>query len=742
MKSRSLGLAVATGVLGAVASLLPGVLRLEENIGLDWLFLQRGPQAQPAEVAVVAIDSDSSEALDLHPDPARWSRSLHAELITRLVAAGAAVIAFDLSFDAPREGTQDAELAEAVGRAGNVLLLERLSMDELQLDGGAALVQVEQRTPPIERLERAALATAPFPLPVVPIKVSQFWVFGRAEDDVPTLPAVAVHAYARPVHEELIARIDVARPGAGERLLSVHSHPDPGALVRMMNALRTLFRSDPTLARELLSDLDTTTEPITGVTVAGWRPLLTALVGMLGGDDSRYLDYYGSARAVMTLSYHEVIADGWDSAASSLDGRVVFVGFSEPSAIDQQDTFYTPFSQSTGTNLSGVEIGATAVANMLQMRSVRPLSIPAHLSLVLVWGAALAALLLWLPVSLGLITAAVAGPAYLGVAHLQFDATGLWLPVIVPVLIQLPAAALLAVTLRYAGARAHGEQVGRTLRRYLPSWVTEDASRADGVGASTRVLYGTCLVTDADQYTALSERMSPEALHRLLNDYYAVLFREVERRGGFVADVVGDSMVAVWTSPTPDPAGHEAACTAALAILSSVEEFNAVEDRPDLPTRVGLHAGKVLLGDVGAGSHFEYRAVGDIVNTASRLQGLNKRLGTRALVSTTALRGTPDLAVRPLGRFLLAGKGASLDLNELRGLESSSAQAGELIGRFASALAAFVAQDWDRAEREFEALLERFPDDGPSHFYLVRCREFIASDPGPDWDGTISIEEK
>lgn len=743
MNLRTLGLAAATGVLGAAVSLSPGVLRLEENVGLDRLFLLRGPQEQPAEVAVVAIDSDSAAALNLHPDPGRWPRDLHARLITRLVAAGAAVIAFDLSFDAPREGTQDAALAEAVGRAGNVLLLERLSMDSVELEGGAAALQVEKRNPPIAALARAALATAPFPLPVVPIKVSQFWVFGRAQDDVPTLPAVAVHAYARGVHDELIARINEARPDVGERLLREHSRSAPGALVRTMTVLRALFRDDPMLARELLSDLDAAPEPISGVAVAGWRSLLEALIEMFGGADSRYLDYYGAARTVMTLSYHEVIADGWNPAAAGLEGRAVFVGFSEPSALDQQDVFYTPFSESTGTNLSGVEIGATAFINLLRMRSVRPLPMPAHLSAVLLWGMAVSALLLWLPARGGLLTAALAGPIYAWVAYLQFEAAGLWLPLVVPLMIQLPVAVLVAVAWRYAEAKAHGEHAGRTLRHYLPSWVTEDAARrTDGVGASTRLLYGSCLVTDAEQYTALSERLSPEALHCLLNDYYAVLFREVERYGGFVADVVGDSMVAVWTSTTPDPAGHEAACRASLAILSAVDEFNAAGDHPVLPTRIGLHAGKVLLGDVGAESHFEYRAVGDIVNTASRLQALNKRLGTRALVSAEALHGTAHLAVRPMGTFLLAGKGTPLVLSELLGLEATVAHAAELVERFAAALAAFVAQNWSDAERGFEGLLELVPDDGPSQFYLAQCRALMRNEPGPGWDGTISLAEK
>ncbi|MDH3508298.1 MAG: adenylate/guanylate cyclase domain-containing protein, partial [Gammaproteobacteria bacterium] len=137
-----------------------------------------------------------------------------------------------------------------------------------------------------------------------------------------------------------------------------------------------------------------------------------------------------------------------------------------------------------------------------------------------------------------------------------------------------------------------------------------------------------------------------------------------------------------------------------------------------------------------------YRAVGDIVNTASRLQALNKRLGTRALVSAEALHGTAHLAVRPMGTFLLAGKGTPLVLSELLGLEATVAHAAELVERFAAALAAFVAQNWSDAERGFEGLLELVPDDGPSQFYLAQCRALMRNEPGPGWDGTISLAEK
>ena len=97
-------------------------------------------------------------------------------------------------------------------------------------------------------------------------------------------------------------------------------------------------------------------------------------------------------------------------------------------------------------------------------------------------------------------------------------------------------------------------------------------------GANRELLHGTCLVTDAERYTAVAERLSPTQLATLVNDYYAAIFRVVQRFGGEISDTAGDSMVAVWASARPDAEARARAAQAAVAILGAVEEFNATHD--------------------------------------------------------------------------------------------------------------------------------------------------------------------
>jgi adenylate cyclase len=157
-----------------------------------------------------------------------------------------------------------------------------------------------------------------------------------------------------------------------------------------------------------------------------------------------------------------------------------------------------------------------------------------------------------------------------------------------------------------------------------------------------------------------------------------------------------------------------------------------------------LDAGEVLLANVGAGRRFEYRAVGDIVSTASRIQGLNRLLGTQILVSGAALVENERYAAREVGTFLLRGKTTPVVVHEVidRGPSPlAGATAEELRTRFSEALAVFRAGRWAEAERLFAQLLETEANDGPSAFYRRLCADYRATPPD-DWRGVVGLAVK
>ncbi len=186
------------------------------------------------------------------------------------------------------------------------------------------------------------------------------------------------------------------------------------------------------------------------------------------------------------------------------------------------------------------------------------------------------------------------------------------------------------------------------------------------------IVHGTVLFADAEKYSTLAETMEPAELKTFMNRFYEVLFTPVKKYQGRVLDVVGDAMLAIWYGESLSAETRSGPCRAALEMAAAVAAFNASADGPKLPVRIGLHSGHVSIGTVGAVDHYEYRAVGDCVNTASRLEGLNKYLKTRILVSEDVIAGIDDFLTRPLGRFILAGKvnalaGARADLRARQG---------------------------------------------------------------------------
>jgi adenylate cyclase len=232
-----------------------------------------------------------------------------------------------------------------------------------------------------------------------------------------------------------------------------------------------------------------------------------------------------------------------------------------------------------------------------------------------------------------------------------------------------------------------------------------------------------CVATDAEQYTSVVEDMAPSEVVALVNRYFTELFGAVFAHGGHVADVKGDGMLAVWTGGSAgDGRLRRRVCRACVDLLAASERFNDASPARRLPTRIGVDFGPVALAPVGALACFELRAVGDTVNTSSRLEQLNKALGTRILVSEAVAEGIHDFVFRDLGCFALRGKRIPVRVFELVApAEEICSQQEALCRLFASALQAYEQRRLATAIRSFRALALRFPQDGPTRYFLAQC---------------------
>ncbi|HEX6996558.1 MAG TPA: adenylate/guanylate cyclase domain-containing protein [Gammaproteobacteria bacterium] len=401
-----------------------------------------------------------------------------------------------------------------------------------------------------------------------------------------------------------------------------------------------------------------------------------------------------------------------------IEGRVVVLGADLPN----QDRFRTPLSVLGGTSstMAGVQIHAQALAQWLDGR--RYPEAPWWLEAGLLLTAALLGFgLPFLDWSAGAkVALAAAGVALywaLGVAW--FAAAGPQLPLLPPT-----AALLLAVSFGTAYAR-HGDRaekrfVREAFQRYVSPTVIEHVLRDPGkleLGGEKREM--SFLFSDLADFTSFAERNAPDAVVALLQEYFEGMLRIALDHGGTVDRLLGDSIAVFFNAPAAQPDHAARAVRCALALDRFCQAFRARRGAHGLPvgvTRIGVHTGTAIVGNVGSATRFHYTAHGDCVNTAARLEGVNKHLGTRVCVSLEAARHCPEELFRPVGTLVLKGRSAGLEC-----VTPCDETTRHIRDDYLAAYAALARHD-PRAAELFAALSRSAPDDPLIAFHRQRLQ--------------------
>ena len=356
---RAIVVGFITGALGIAITLVPSSSTLEDELGLRWMFWVRGPIAPPPSVAVVSIDETTATRLGLPAALRDWPRSVHAQLIDKLVALGASAIAFDVEFF--RHGASadaDQQLADAAARAQRVVFVQRFEV--LRIEGR----EVWRRLDPLPELARAAASLAPVPLPDTAL-VSWVWVFFDAPQSrhLPTLPVVMLQLHALSALPHLQALLERSDAAGSDHFASKEAVLNTKDLPQMMQAIRRQVASRSKMLTALARN---ETEE---------RENLLALVAAYGSRKTAYLNYFGPPGTICTIPYSMLLSESQvERLPCSVQGRAVFIGggSSPLGRADQTDTYHTVYGQADGADLSGVEIHATAFANLLTRRTLQP----------------------------------------------------------------------------------------------------------------------------------------------------------------------------------------------------------------------------------------------------------------------------------------------------------------------------------------------------------------------------------
>jgi adenylate cyclase len=298
------------------------------------------------------------------------------------------------------------------------------------------------------------------------------------------------------------------------------------------------------------------------------------------------------------------------------------------------------------------------------------------------------------------------------------------------------------------------QRIRETFGRYIDPRVAEgllDQSAIAATEGQRRVM--TVMFCDMKGFTSLSEGVTPQGLVKIMNLYLSTMSGPIHAHRGVIDKYIGDAIMAYWGPPFIADAEQAAfACLAAVDMIGSVEKLR--RDLPELlgvrtipaecDIRIGIATGEALVGSNGSDYMMSFTVMGDNVNLASRLEGVNKVYGCRCLISeATAKACDAEVELREIDRLVVLGQSQPQNVYEIMGKKGGLTRAQSLSRtHYAEGLSAYRARRWDEARSAFAAALEAMPGDGPSATFMTRVGEFEQSPPPDDWDGAWHLETK
>ena len=459
-------------------------------------------------------------------------------------------------------------------------------------------------------------------------------------------------------------------------------------------------------------------------------------------DRRRWLNYYGPPETIANVSYYRALSS---VPPGFFRGKIVLVGVQPAIGFTGagKDTFPGPFSEGK-TKFAGVELHATAVANLLRSEWLNSAP-PAIEALVLAFFGVFfgRVLLRFRPM---LATAlAVASAILIAVASILLTTRlHFWFPWMTIVAVQIPVALGWSILFQWVLSQLQNQFLEQSLSMYLsPKLVKQFARKKDisllKPGATKQQL--TILFSDIASFTSISEGMDSDELAAMMNEYFeGAVGTCIHATDGTVVKYIGDAIFAFWNAPEPQPDHALRACEAALRFRKlSSQELHGKK----LVTRIGLHTGVANVGNFGSATRVDYTAIGEDVNLASRMEGLNKYLGTTVLMTGAVKQEIGDRFVtRYLGRFQLKGFESSVEVHELLAKPEDADAAAKPTDEFDTALRLFQQRDLGAAETAFQRLHETRPHDGSTKFYIKHIAELRTQSLPEDWNGEVELKEK
>ncbi|MDH5510249.1 MAG: adenylate/guanylate cyclase domain-containing protein [Nitrospinota bacterium] len=690
--------ASATALVAVMVALGLGRLDMTRNFSLkalDWQFVRlANPTRVDKNIVLIEVDQASLDLFENDNIAWPWPRSLYNPIIEYATEGGAKMVLFDILFTnlAPNGYDVDLDFAASIRKSGRVGLAAAFGAGRKNAEMDLDRFAVPFDGPPPQLMKKPSVVSLP---------MEEMLGATAGIGDVRIFPGLD-GIYRR-------VPLGVIRDG---RLF-----PSLFAIPILRGASEPVKFSDEGLMVDgQLIPLDREGK---------------MMVNFMGPQGS-YRSY--SAANVIISSMMATAGSKPQIPQSAFKDAYVIIGYTAPGLYDLK-------SSPVSANTPGMAINAAALDTVISEKFIVPLSGVQMAGLMFLGALVICLALFFLPwtwaMAAGL--ANMAGLAWISAAAFE---SLVWID-----LVALESSAILAVTIsslwKYQTEGKQKREIRKAFSYYVsPNVVNQMLAEPERLklGGERREL--TILFSDLEGFTTFSEKLDPKDLFSLMNRFTTMMADTITEFDGAVDKYIGDAVMAFWNAPL-DQEGHQAkACLAALTCrrrLMVMRQELLARGMPPVDMRTGLNTGLCMVGNMGSAHRFNYSALGDPVNLASRLEGMCKAYGVGSLVAEVTWKGAAGKVFgREIDYLMVKGKEKPTRVFEiLAAAGEETEEQARLVEEYTRLLELYRARRWKDVERNAEATLERVKD-GPTWTLLTRVRHYMDTESPPDdWDGSF-----
>jgi len=455
------------------------------------------------------------------------------------------------------------------------------------------------------------------------------------------------------------------------------------------------------------------------------------------GNSRMLIKFFASPEGYNYISFSDIYNNKTDP--SYFKDKIVLIG---ATASDLHDDAVVPISNQA---MPGVEINANLVQSILTRDFLHYQDDVSAVGIIFLFSVLAGILLYRFRIHIATILLAILAIVYIFFSIYTFD-SGIIMNVLYP-LLSIALVYIILVVIYYLTEEKSRKWITSVFGKYVSPVVIENLIKnPDKINLGGEKRNITLFFSDIRGFTSISERLDPEDLVRLLNEYLTEMTSIITKDQGLVDKYMGDGIMAFWGAPLDQTDHAEMACSSSLEMMDKLRELQKKWKKEGIPSfdiGIGLNSGDAIVGNMGSYSRFDYTAMGDNVNLASRLEGLNKIYGTNIIISENTYKIVKDkFESRKLDVVKVKGKKKPILIFELLShKDKTSKKQQDFIKLYEAGLEFYFKKKWKESIKSFQASIKLI-DDNASHVFIKRCQEFLNNTPPKDWDGVWEMQTK